>query len=163
MIVTPSAIDAAYSSEALEAARSIQDEFSRAQVLSVLAKIDTADFSALLEAARSIQSESSRAQVLSDLARQVPKIFLSNLQKAINDLTHKSAGAEALGESLAYFPLATLPYSIWCIYLHLLAHRWRSDLMQDLVTLHPAILHLGGEAAMRGIVDAMREVCGQWK
>jgi hypothetical protein len=35
--------------------------------------------------------------------------------------------------------------------------------MGDLATLHPAILYLGGEAAVRGMVDAMREVCGQWK
>jgi hypothetical protein len=47
-------------------------------------------------------------------------------------------------------------------YLHLLAHRKRADLMGDLATLYPAIVHLGGEAAMRGVVEEMKRVCGQW-
>jgi hypothetical protein len=33
-------------------------------------------------------------------------------------------------------------------YLHLLAHREKADRMGDLVTLYPAIVHLGGEAAI---------------
>jgi hypothetical protein len=31
--------------------------------------------------------------------------------------------------------------------------------MGDLVTLYPAIVHLGGEGAIRGVVDEMRRVC----
>jgi hypothetical protein len=34
--------------------------------------------------------------------------------------------------------------------------------MGDLATLYPAIIHLGGEAAMRGVVDEMKRVCEQW-
>jgi hypothetical protein len=48
------------------------------------------------------------------------------------------------------------------LHLHLLAHRKRADLMGDLATLYPAIIHLGGEAAMRGVVDEMKRVCEQW-
>jgi hypothetical protein len=33
--------------------------------------------------------------------------------------------------------------------------------MGDL-TLYPAIIHLVGEAAMRGVVDEMKRVCEQW-
>jgi hypothetical protein len=64
---------------------------------------------------------------------------------------------------LVVFPWQTLPYADWQSYLRILAQSRRSDLMQDLVTLYPAILHLGGAAAMRGVVDAMKEVCNQWK
>ena len=35
--------------------------------------------------------------------------------------------------------------------------------MQDFITLYPPILHLGGTTAMQEVVDAMREVCNQWK
>jgi hypothetical protein len=139
-------------------------EDSRAEVLSKLAQIDGADFAALLKAARSIQSESRRAAVLSKLAEQIPQDFLPNIWKAaILDRTHNSARAKALSDSLLSFPLATLPYSDWQTFLHVLAHRQRSDLIQDLATLYPVILHLGGKAAMRGVVNAMREVCRQWK
>jgi hypothetical protein len=58
--------------------------------------------------------------------------------------------------------LANLPYEDWKSHLHLLAHRQRADLMGDLETLYPAIIHLGGEGAMRGVVDEMKRVCGQW-
>jgi hypothetical protein len=34
--------------------------------------------------------------------------------------------------------------------------------MGDLATLYPAIIHLGGEAAMRCVVDEMQRVCEQW-
>jgi hypothetical protein len=30
------------------------------------------------------------------------------------------------------------------------------------ISLYPAIVHLGGEAAMRGVVDEMKRVCEQW-
>ena len=71
--------------------------------------------------------------------------------------------AEAISGYITRLPLATLPYSEWQTHLHILAHRKRSDLMQDLVTLYPAILHLGGTAAVRGVIDTMRQVCSQWK
>ena len=46
---------------------------------------------------------------------------------------------------------------------YILAHRTRADLMGDLATLYPAILHLGGEDAGRGMVGEMGRVCKQWK
>ncbi len=55
----------------------------------------------------------------------------------------------------------TKPYD-WLTHLRLLAHRDRTGLMGDFVTLYPAILHLGGEGAMRGIVEEMKRVHGQW-
>ena len=156
-------IDNSYFSEALEAARSIQDEFRRADTLTWLCEIDNADFSEALEAARSIQDESSRADVLISLAQYAPNSFLPHIYQAITEITHKLTQIETLSGSLPAFPLASLPAPDWHNHLHLLAHRKRADLMGDLATLYPAIVHLGGEAAGRGMVDGMREVCGQWK
>jgi biotin synthase-like enzyme len=156
-------LNPAYFSEALEAARAVQDESRRAWVLRNLAKLYMADCNALLEAARGIQNESRRAEVLCNLARQAPQSSLLNLWYATLDLTHKPTCAGTLSNLLSRFSLATLPYSDWQTYLHLLAHRRRSDLMQDFVTLYPAIVRLGGKAAMHGVVAVVSEVCGQWK
>ena len=156
-------IDSAYFDEALQASKETKDEYWRAMVLSELAKIDSAYFDVLLQAGREIKAEYSRAMVLSELAKQSPPNFLSNIYAAILAIVHKPSRAEAISSYITRLPLATLPYSEWQTHLHILAHRKRSDLMQNLVTLHPAILHLGGTAAVRGVIDTMRQVCSQWK
>ncbi|WP_103668149.1 NB-ARC domain-containing protein [Pseudanabaena sp. BC1403] len=153
-------INSAYFDEALQAAREIKDEDSRAWVLSELAESDSAYFDVLLQAAREIKSEHSRAWVLSKLAKQSPQNFLSNIYEAILAIVHKPSRAEAIS---SYISQLSPPYAEWQTHLHILAHRQRSDLMKDFVTLYPAILHLGGTAAVSGVIDAMRQVCSQWK
>lgn len=110
-----------------------------------------------------MQAEYMRVRVLSDLVRQAPQGLLSELWETMLAITHKPSQANVLSDFLPRLPLATLPYSDWKAHLHLLAYRKRSELMKDLGTLYLAILHLGGKTAMRGVVDAMREVCSQWK
>jgi ABC-type transporter Mla MlaB component len=156
-------VDGADFSELLEAARAIQNESSRAKVLIELTKIDGVYFSEALEAVRVIQDESSRADLLSKLAQWVPQELFPKVWKAIFEISNKSACALAISDSLPRLPLATVSHSDWSLYLHVLAHRKRSYLMPDLVTLYSAILHLGGDTAMRGVVDSMREICNQWK
>ena len=156
-------VDQTYFTEALEAARGIQAEDRRAYVLSALASVDQADFAQSLEAARGIQAEDSRAYVLSKLAEHAPQGALSDLWKAILAFKHKPSGAKALSQFLPRFIEISWLSSNWRSSLHLLASRKRSDLMQDLATLYPVIRSLGGETAMRGVVDAMSEVCKQWK
>jgi hypothetical protein len=157
------AIDGAYFSEALTAARGIQYEYARAKVLSSLAAIDGAYFSEALTAACAIENEDIRAKVLSSLAANAPPSFLCKIWEAISQITHKPTRVKALNDCLPNLPLDRLSHNDWCNYLHLLAHRKRSDLMPDLAQIYPAILHLGGATAMRGVVDAMNEVCGQWR
>ena len=100
---------------------------------------------------------------MSELTQHAPHDCFSILWDEIFTFTHKPTGAKSLSQSLPHFQLTSLQHSKWQSALHLLASRQRSDLIQDLVTLYPAITHLGGEEAMRGVVDAMQEVCGQWK
>jgi hypothetical protein len=156
----------------LEAARAIQSEYSRARVLSALAQQEGAYFNEALEAARAIQSEFSRARVLSALAQHSPSNFLIEIWNELYCFSNKSIAAQVLSSALKRVPLETLPYTRnkppdnkmfdWKQVLRLLSFRKRSDFMNDLCTLYPAIVHLGGEGAMRGVVDAMREVCRQW-
>ncbi|PZV14046.1 MAG: hypothetical protein DCF20_14140 [Pseudanabaena sp.] len=156
-------IDSADFDVLLEAAREIKYKSSRASVLSALAKIDSAYFDEALQAAREIKDEYSRAGLLSALAKKSPQNFLSNIYEAILAIVHKPSRAHAISGYITRLSLATLPYSEWQTHLHILAHCKRSNLMEDLVTLYPAILHLGGTAAVRGVVDTMRQVCSQWK
>ena len=156
-------IDSVYFNEALTAAREIKNEYRRAEVLRELAKIDSIYFNEALTAAREIKNEYSRSSVLSELAKQSPQKFLSNIYEAILEIVHKPSRAKAISSYISRLSLATLPYSEWQTHLHILSHRERSDLMQDFVTLYPAILHLGGTAAVRGVIDTMRQVCSQWK
>ena len=156
-------LDSANFSQLLDAVRSIQDESRRAKVLIELAQKVSADCSLLLDATRSIQNESSRAEILIELANFTPNIFLPEIYQVIIEITHNADRANALSSYISRLPLASLPYTDWTTYLHLLTQRTRADLMGDLATLYPAILHLGGEDAGRGMVGEMGRVCKQWK
>ena len=156
-------IDSAYFEEALQAVREIKDDSIQASALSTLANIDSAYFEEALQAVREIKDDSIQASALSTLAEHSPQGNLSKIYEAILAIVHKPSRAQAISSYITRLSLATLPYSEWQTHLHILAHRKRSDLMQDLVTLYPAILHLGGTAAVRGVVDTMRQVCSQWK
>jgi glycerol-3-phosphate cytidylyltransferase-like family protein len=155
-------IDNAYFTEALEAARSIQDEAYRASVLSSLAQIDKDYFPQLLDAARSIQDRSRRESVLSSLAHNTPSDFLPKVYPKLTEITHLPTRATAVSGYLTRLPLTTLSHEDWKLHLHPLVHRKRGSLMINLAKLYPAIIHLGGQPAIRGIVDEMQRVCQQW-
>jgi NB-ARC domain len=157
------AMDRAYLPEALTAARQIQHEASRINALISLVAIDGAYFSEALTAAREIQSEDYRAGVLSSLAKHAPEDCLIQIWESIEEIARKPTQAVALSGYSSRLPLTRLSHPDWCKYLHILAHRKRSELMEDLAQLYPAILHLGGVPAMRGVVDAINEVCSQWR
>jgi hypothetical protein len=145
----------------LAASREIQSELARVEILSSLAEIDS---TSLLLAANEIRDESLRTKILIRLARETHQNPSINIWREIERITHLPTRAEALSGCLPYFPLDQITHAEWCKYLHLLAYHKRSGLiMEDLVKLYPAILHLGGETAMSGVVDAMKEVCNQWK
>jgi hypothetical protein len=104
-----------------------------------------------------------QVDALVELVQKTPTDCFAEIDQEIATITRMSRRVKTLSYSLNYRPLAKLSHPDWCAILHLLAHRTRAHLMGDLATLHPAILHLGDQAAVRGMVDAMREVCQQWK
>jgi NB-ARC domain/TIR domain len=163
LMLASAQIDTADFAQLLEAAQSIQSESRRASVLCILAQIDTADFAQLLEAAQSTQSESGRASVLSVLVQKLPEAFQPQAFDLIHTTIHNPTRAKDFSDDLPRLPLTTLSLSDWQSHLHLLAYSTRAALMKDIATLYPAIAHLGGKEAIRGMVDAMREVCNQWK
>jgi ABC-type transporter Mla MlaB component len=157
------ALDSADFLQLFEAAQSIQDEGRRASILCELAALDSADFLQLFKAAQSTQDKLRQRAVLIKLAEYAPKDFLPIFYPYIFETTLRCTSVQDLSSYLASFNLEYLSYSDWKTHLHLLAHRKRADLMGDLATLYPAIVHLGqGEAAMRGVVEEMKRVCEQW-
>jgi uncharacterized protein YigA (DUF484 family) len=158
-----SKMETANFSALLSAAKHINNNHCLVKALLNLAGMNSVSFTALLLTSQSIQDEKYRAKFLSDLAKSVPNEFVLDIQDVIRHITIESTRARVLSSYICCIPLSQLPYSEWHKYLHLLAYSKRSDLMEDLVKLHPAILHLGGETAMRGVVDTMKEVCDQWK
>lgn len=156
-------LDSSYCSKVLKIAQSIQDELHRANVLSTLAQIDPAYSLEALTVTRSIQDESLRAQILESLAKVLPESLLPQSLEIVHNITRKSICARAFRAYLFRLPLTTLPPLVWQTYLHLLAHCNRRNLVEDLVVLYPAIVYLGETSAVRGMVDAMRDVCSQWR
>jgi hypothetical protein len=100
---------------------------------------------------------------LISLVEHVPQNCLIPLWQTIEQIDNKPTKAIAVSSYITRLPLDRLSHPDWCKYLHLLAYRRRSELMKDLPKLYPAILHLGSETAIRGVIDAMNEVCGQWR
>ncbi len=119
-------------SEALSAARSIGDEYYRADVLSSLAPhLPENLVPEALEAARSIGDESSRARVLSSLTANVHKMF-------------------------GFFP-----YDFWCELIHSLASLKRRELLDKIGEHSDIIKELGSSETFREIANAVDDV-GRW-
>jgi hypothetical protein len=167
-LVALARIDNTFFHEALEVVKLIRDEFNQFKgrhinALINLSKVNNADFDALLEVAVSIQEGEIKDSIMSRLTENASSDFLPKIYPTIIEISHPQISAKVLSSYISRLPLDRLPYTDWTTYLHLLAHRTRADLMGDLATLYPAILHLGGDDAGRGIVGEMGRICKQWK
>ncbi|WP_287455954.1 hypothetical protein [Leptolyngbya sp. UWPOB_LEPTO1] len=185
LLIELAKIDSSYFSEALSALRMIQETsepdllaqnplmasfcsdvwslYEQILALMNLAQIDSTYFLEILLLIQLMEDESDQVKILTELAQQLPESFLPQTYTIIYSIAHKPSCAELLSIYLPRLPLAILSLSNWQSHLHPLAHRTRADLMQDLATLYPVIVHLGGKEAVRGMIDAMRDVCNQWK
>lgn len=150
-------------SEGQELMQEIKSPPYRALALCELAKIKPDLCEQALEAVKQIQSPFTQADALGSLVRHCPDSLLPNIFDAIDSITSPYYRAEVYSSVLDFFPGEEIALNEWSFLLHLLASRKRSDLMEDLATLHPAIINLGSESAMCGVVSAMHEVCSQWK
>ena len=175
-----------YVEKAAAAAKNVEDISKRANLLNEIIKVDPKYSTDLVDAIEQQLKDSileldeqssyflgyqskqgfelAQTEILIKLSKfDLITLYISEVEQIIAKFEYRSLAAQALSSYLSRLPLTSLPYPDWCAHLRLLAHRKRADLMGDLATLYPAILHLGGEAAGRGMVDVMREVCGQWK
>jgi hypothetical protein len=70
--------------------------------------------------------------------------------------------AHALSALLPRLALDEIDLPFWQELLATLTCRTRAEFLEDIPKLAPAIVALGGEEALRGVVEAMRQVCGWW-
>ncbi len=151
--------------KALAAAKLIQNEYNRAQVLSALAdKLPSELLSDALAAAKLIQNEYYRAQVLSALADKLPSKLLPDAlaaAKLIQNEYYRAQVLSALADKLAQMPKSQL-FPLWRDSLHTLSLRTRKDLLQDIRALVPTIFALGGQKAIAEISYAISNVSQWW-
>ncbi|WP_415354750.1 hypothetical protein [Leptolyngbya sp. FACHB-1624] len=155
---------------AFQSACTIQDKSQRNLALKdLINNSSSALIPEFFKLASEIENSQLREEILFRIVHRkvLPKrmntISLSEELQNLNLITKKVDQAQELAELLPRLPLDILPVKRWTFCLRLLAHRSRAQLMQDFGKLYPAIVHLGGKEAVRGMVDAMREVCQQWK
>jgi NB-ARC domain/APAF-1 helical domain len=149
--------------EALEVVRSIQDEFSRADALSWSAPyLLESLLSEALEVARGIQDDSFRAYALRGLVPHLPENLLSEALEVARGIQDEFSRANALSGLAPHINLKFFNFPFWSEMLHTLSNRDRSQLLQDIPKLAPAIIHLSDRSTLNLVVQAMREVCQQW-
>ena len=165
--LTPPERDQALS-QALEAARAIGDEGSRAEALAALAPHLTPPLlGPALEAARAIGAVGSRAEALAALAphltppeRDQALSQALEAARAIGDEESRARALAALAPHLVKLSPGTL-YPLWNATLQLAATRTRRDLLSDLRALVPILATLGGAEAVAETFCAIQDV-GRW-
>ncbi|MBE9103724.1 hypothetical protein IQ229_01810, partial [Nostoc cf. edaphicum LEGE 07299] len=152
--------------EALTAAREIQDESNRANVLRALTeKLPLELLPEALAAARAIQNQSNRAYALIALAEKLPPELLPEALAAAREIQSEDYRANvlsALAESLSQMPSTEL-FPLWQDTAHELSLHTRPNLLQDIKALFPVIFALGGETVTAEIACAIVDVGRWWK
>ena len=148
--------------EALKVTRNINDESYRASALSALApQLPESLLPEALEVTRNINDESYRASALRALAPQLPESLLEAAFQDINDIKDLFHQASALSAFLNRLDM--LKPESWQEKLRILGARQRQAMIQDLPKLERFMVSLGNREAFNGALQAMREVCEQWK
>ncbi|WP_040695658.1 hypothetical protein [Nodosilinea nodulosa] len=144
--------------------RAIQDESSRSSALCELAKqLPPELLPEALEVTRTIQSESSRAYALRELAEQLPESWLDQVLEIIYEIKSDYFRTSALEGILPRLNLANVDFQFWQKTLQTFSSQVRSKFLSGhLPKLSSMILQLGGEDALRGTVEMMRDVSHQW-
>jgi hypothetical protein len=172
--------------DAIDATLNIADAYAHAYAIHILAKkYSPLFFDDALDVSIFIRNESDRAYFLCWLTRGIPKIcfprILSELEKIQNyifrdrvlDVLHERQLCEpsnnnncnqiALSIQKVGSKLQDIPcHSGLAIKLHALAYYERKDIMSQITMMYQQIVLLGGENAMRGVVDEMKRICRQW-
>ncbi len=149
--------------EALEVTRQIQDEYSRSDALQALAeKLPEALYLEALEVTRQIQSESSRSDALQTFSEHWSDDGIPQLLEASREIKEGYSRSSAFSALLPRLALSEIDTAFWQEILGALTCQNRKEFIADIPKLSSAIVALGGEEALRGVVRAMGEVCGWW-
>jgi hypothetical protein len=83
------------------------------------------------------------------------------IARTISNGDFRASALAALAPRLKELPLRDM-YEVWADTLHILAARTRQDLVQDLRALLPAIMNMGGIAAIAATGRAIQDVARWW-
>ncbi|MEQ8999137.1 MAG: NB-ARC domain-containing protein [Coleofasciculus sp. B1-GNL1-01] len=148
-------------SEALEVTQAIPDENGRALALSYLVpNLPEHRLESALEIARAIQDENHRVFALRTLASRMPQIIPQALD-SLRLIQDELSRARALSELTPYLKLFSVNVSLWQEILHILAHLPRHNFLENLVSLSPILVELGGSEALKETAQAIQDV-GRW-
>jgi hypothetical protein len=154
--------------DALDAVRRILSEEGRVRAIGHLAPLlDGTQIYRGLGYAREIKEPAGRARTLRELVRTVPEVERKQvIDEALSAIRSIDDGATRASEWVNIVPIVdTLSpdslYEIWREALHSLAGGRRRTLLENFVSLRPAIVALGGRAAFATISDGLRK-SGQW-
>jgi hypothetical protein len=116
-----------------------------------------------LELTKLIENSYDRKRVLDDLAENLPKKLYPEVLLMVQSIQSQGTSTKYLLEDLIYnLDQNDLDLSLWKLLLTTISCQWRKHYLNHLAQLAPAIVSLGGEAALRGVVESMRQVCGWW-
>jgi hypothetical protein len=134
----------------------------RAQAFAALAdKLPSRLLSKALDVAQSIRYEDYRALALTALVNQLPEV-LPQAVEASKAIQNKHSRARILA-SLSFFLIHTAERDrLWQNLLHCLALRTRPELLNDLKSLAPVAIDLGGEVAAESGLQAVLDVAKWW-
>jgi NB-ARC domain/Effector-associated domain 4/APAF-1 helical domain len=147
-----------------ELAYKIQDPTYYALALCELSEIESSFFEKALDAISHLPASWTQADAFISLYWYAPNSLVLKVWNAIESIISTDDRARAYSSTiLVHLSPEDYLFSIWKHILHLIAHRRRTELLEDIVKLIPVIQHFGGENSIKGIAKAMQEVCGQWK
>jgi NB-ARC domain/APAF-1 helical domain len=148
--------------EALSLARNLQNEFDQAMVLTKLASQVPEVISEVLRLVLSIQNESDQTRLLINLIPNLSEDFLLEALDIVRGFQSEFHRASVFSAAIHQINLKFFDFPLWSEMLQTLAHRDRSQLLEDIPKLAPAIIHLSDRSTLNLVVQAIREVCQQW-
>ncbi|PSN78838.1 hypothetical protein C8B47_14880 [filamentous cyanobacterium CCP4] len=147
--------------EALKVTRQIPDEASRANALIALAEKLPELYPEALKVTRQIPDKASRANALGALAEKLPELYPEALEVTWQ-IPDVSSRADALIALINRLSSKTIQLSLWQQTLDIMACQTRRYYLSHLASLNKAIFGLTGDGGLRGVAEAMREVCEWW-
>jgi len=112
---------------------------------------------------RQIGDESARARALRALVPHLPESLLPKALEVTRQIGDEYSRAQAIQGWAHRLTQLSTSHAFWCEILHVLSHLRRRELLPTLVQMEAFIASLGGKEALLEMLQAMRQVCRQWR
>jgi hypothetical protein len=109
-----------------------------------------------------LKAEASKSEILRFSVQYLPEELLLEVKECARTFKNSVDRAAVLSALLPRLVLDKIDLSFWQELLATLTCRTRAEFLEDIPKLAPAIISLGGQAALNGVVAAIQQVCGWW-